>query len=396
MHPGDHAFRDQQVLDVLATATPQPMYVEMMKECPVRSNPDGTVTLLRMADIQTVNQHRAVRGNGHSGGGIGAYTRPLIPLDLDGPEHTRWRKVLDPLFAPKRIAHLEPQIRELADHLLDDIVGRKGADIYREWCVPLPSSIFLSIMGIPQSDLPRFQAFVDAQLHPDPSLSRDDMFAAMDAAAKDLYGYFNDEFDRREASNTPGDDLLGWFITVERDGERLPRQELLDLMYLLMMAGLDTVASSLACILSHLARHPERREQLLADPSLWPSAIEELMRFETPVQYGQRKASVDLELPSGAVVPANTVMYASWSAANLDPDVFEDPLNVDLTRRPNPHIVFANGWHRCLGSHLARLELRAALEVFHRRIPNYAIKAGVSLRYAGVARAPRELPLVWT
>lgn len=396
MHPGDHAFRDADVLEALKTPTPQPKYAELISQCPVRQNPDGTVTLLRMADVQAVNQSRTVRGNGHDGGGIGAYTEPLIPLDLDGPEHTSWRKILDPLFAPKRLAYLEPQIRELADRLLDDIVPRGSGDVFAEWCLPLPSSMFLSILGIPQSDLPRFKNFVDTQLHPDPSLPREEVLAAMASSAQDLYDYFNEEFDRRAAASDPGDDLLGWFTHLERNGERVSRKDQLNLMYLLMMAGLDTVTASLGCILSYLARHPETRRKIVAEPERWPSAIEEILRFETPVQYAQRKSSVDMELPSGEVVPANTVMYVSWSAANLDPDVFGDPQTVDIDRRPNPHIVFANGWHRCLGSHLARLELRTALDVFHRRIPDYEIAPGVELEYSGVARAPRELPLVWS
>lgn len=154
MHVGDHAFRDQKVLDALTTPTPQPTYAELSARCPVQKNPDGSVTLLRMADIQSVNKNPATRGNGHSGGGIGAYTRPLIPLDLDGPEHARWRKILNPLFSPGKLAPLEPQIRKVANDLLDTFFDTGSADVIEEWCVPLPSAIFLSIMGLPQDDLP--------------------------------------------------------------------------------------------------------------------------------------------------------------------------------------------------------------------------------------------------
>jgi cytochrome P450 len=210
-----------------------------------------------------------------------------------------------------------------------------------------------------------------------------------------LQAYFNDSLDAREASGDPGDDMIGWLMSTEVDGDRLTRENLLDILGLLMIAGLDTVAASLACMLSYFARHPEDRARVVADPSLWTDAVEELMRFESPVTDGGRIATQDLVLPSGEKIPAGTHMSISWSAANLDPDYFPDPLTVDFGRRPNPHIAFASGFHRCLGSHLARMELRVALEAFHRRIPDYRIKPGVELEYSGNPRTPLNLELVW-
>ena len=132
-------------------------------------------------------------------------------------------------------------------------------------------------------------------------------------------------------------------------------------------------------------RHPDRRAEVVADPSMWPDVVEELMRFESPVTDGGRIAMKDMVLPSGETIAEGTHMNISWSAANLDPDYFPDPLTVDFRRKPNPHIAFASGFHRCLGSHLARMELRVALEAFHQRIPNYADQAG---RRARVQRQP--------
>jgi cytochrome P450 len=393
MHLGDHAFRDQDVLDALGTPTPQAKYLELMDQCPVRHNPDGTVTLLRMADIHMVNKAPETLGNGHSGGGIGAFTRPLIPLDLDGPDHRRWRKILNPIFSPAKISPLEPQVREVANTLIDTFIDQGETDVVASWCQPLPSAIFLAILGVPHDDLPRFEAFVRAQLRPDKSLPTEAIIAQMNAAAEDLYAYFSELYDSRRSSQ--GDTLLEWLMRIDTGEGQITRDEFLDLMYLLMMAGLDTVAASLGCILSFLARHPDYRQQVLADASLWPSAVEELMRYETPVQYAQRMSGVDLDLPSGETVPANTVMYVSWSAANLDPDTFGNPLEVDLRRRPNPSIAFASGWHRCLGSHLARMELAASLDEFHKRIPNYALAPGPALKYSGVARTPEVLRLRW-
>jgi cytochrome P450 len=393
LHLGDHAFRDQDVLDALETPEPQAKYLELMDKCPVRHNADGTVTLLRMADIQLVNKAAQTLGNGHSGGGIGAFTRPLIPLDLDGPDHRRWRKILNPLFSPAKVNPLEPQVREVATALIDTFIDQGEADVAASWCQPLPSAMFLSILGVPQDHLPRFEAFVKAQLRPDRSQPREAIIAQMDAAAEDLYAYFGELYDSRLSSQD--DTMLESLMRLDTGEGQITRDEFLDLMYLLMMAGLDTVAASLGCILSFLARHRDYRRQVLADPGLWPSAVEELMRYETPVQYAQRMSTVDLDLPSGETVPASTVMYVSWSSANLDPDTFDNPLEVDLRRRPNPSIAFASGWHRCLGSHLARMELAAALDEFHKRIPDYTVAPGSALKYSGVARTPEVLRLRW-
>ena len=197
------------------------------------------------------------------------------------------------------------------------------------------------------------------------------------------------------AGTDPGDDLLGWLLTTEVDGEHLTREDILDILGLLMIVGLDTVAASLACMLSYFARHSEQRAEVVDDPSLWPSAVEELMRFESPVTEGGRIATEDLELPSGERISPGTLMSVIWAAANVDPDYFPDPLTVDLRRSPNAHIGFASGFHRCLGSHLARMEMHVALEAWHQRIPDYEIEPGAELVYTGNPRAPHHFPLVW-
>ncbi len=163
-----------------------------------------------------------------------------------------------------------------------------------------------------------------------------------------------------------------------------------------MFAGLDTVSASLSCSLSWLARHPDDRRRIVANPSLWPNAIEELMRYESPLPGGGRYGPVDVDV-NGRTFPAGTHFMVSWSAANLDPAYFEDPTTVDIERHPNPRIAFASGWHRCLGSHLARMELRVGLEQFHRRLPEYEIADMDALHYwpLGVRMADK-LPLRFT
>ena len=133
----------------------------------------------------------------------------------------------------------------------------------------------------------------------------------------------------------------------------------------------------------------------MREPQRWPAAIEELMRYESPVTDGGRIALAGLELPSGERVAAGTYMAISWHAANLDPATFDEPLTVDFERAPNPHIAFASGFHRCLGSHLARMEMHVALDAWHRRIPDYEVTPGSDLAYSGNPRAPHHLSLSW-
>ena len=390
----------QRIVDpALSGEHPQDWYAAKLR-LGIEAAGDGLVAVRRMADILELNRARQViTGNSvdvpnRPRGGIlglgGHYV--AIPLALDGAEHTKWRRLLDPLFTPKKVAALEDRVRARAVELLDRIYDTHAVDVYKEWCEPLPSSIFLSIMGIPAEELTHFLGFKNVILSAGQTVQP--TLAEREAAFTDCEAWFSAEFDRREKAGDYGEDVIGWLLTVEVEGRRIAREELLGICNLFMIAGLDTVAASLACILAHLARHPERRQAVLDNPALWPTAIEELMRFESPVTGGSRFALEEVELPSGTI-GGSTLANVSWSAANLDPEFFPEPLEVRLDRSPNPHIAFASGFHRCLGSHLARMELRAALQEWHRRIPHYDVAPGTTLTYSGNPRTPRPLPLVW-
>jgi cytochrome P450 len=376
----------------LAVPDPQPIYAEI-GSCPILTI-DGMSIAGSAASVDKLTRSHHVLGSGAQGNTQSA-ERPLIPLDIDRPEHTKYRKILDPIFAAKVVAPLETDVRALADELIDGFLDRGHADIYDEFCAILPSTIFLRLMGIPRSDLEYFLQFKNDLLRDVGAETVEQREARWKAAGARCYSYFNRVLDERETSGVPGDDLLGRLLTAEVDGHSLTRENILDISFLLMIAGLDTVAASLSCILAWLARHPDERRRVLADPQMWPDAIEELMRWETPVPIGVRTPTIDTEI-GDTQVAAGTQVSVLWAAANLDPQKFKDPLTVDLTRRPNPHYSFASGFHRCLGSHLARMELRAALDQFHKRIPDYEITPGAVLTYEALpVRLARPLPLSW-
>jgi cytochrome P450 len=377
---------------VLAVPEPQEVYSGIGSTPILEIEGNFIAGAAKSVDALTRSHH--VLGSGGRGNTQNA-ERPLIPLDIDRPEHTKYRKLLDPIFAAKVIAPLEADVRALADELIDKFIERGHADVYDEFCAILPSTIFLRLMGIPLTDLNYFLQNKDDLLRDidgETISQRDERYKA---AGKKCYDYFNRVLDEREAGGTPGDDLLGRFLTAEVDGHSLTRENILDICFLLMIAGLDTVAASLSCILSWFARHPDERRSVVANPEMWPDAIEELMRWETPVPIGSRTPTIDMQV-GDSVVPAGTHVAVLWAAANLDPNKFENPMTVDLTRRPNPHYSFASGFHRCLGSHLARMELRAALDQFHRRIPEYEITPGAEVQYTALpVRLASPLPLSW-
>ncbi|HEU5309657.1 MAG TPA: cytochrome P450 [Acidimicrobiia bacterium] len=371
----------------------QPALRALVERQRVVRGEDGHVTILHLDDVLEVTKRRDVHSMDPelvelAGAYMGA-GRPLIPLMLDGDAHTKYRKLLDPLFAPKVVAQLTTRVRALADELIDGFVADGKVELYNTFCEPLPSMVFLTLLGLPLDDLDFLLWFKNGIIRPDDD---DHRITANTKMIEYLYA----ELDRREARGEPGDDLIGGFITAEVDGETLTREDVIDITFLLVLAGLDTVAASLSCMVDWLARHPDQRQRLLDDPALLPAAIEELMRYETPVVAGGRYATADFEL-GGEPIKAGDQLTVCWAAANLDGDSFDDPLAVDFDRAAKRHIAFASGFHRCLGSHLARMELSVILGALHERIPDYALDPDQEPGYNNtMIRTVDPLPLVFT
>jgi len=208
--------------------------------------------------------------------------------------------------------------------------------------------------------------------------------------ADSIYDYFNTVLDERELERR--DDLLSHFLDAEVEGHKLTREDILDVCFLFLIAGLDTVTATLDCMFSFLAQHPEHRQQLVDDPSLIPSAIEELLRWETPVMGVARAALVDTELDGCPIAQGDQVMIMLGSA-NTDEAEFPDADVVRFDREVNRHIAFGGGIHRCLGSHLARMELRVALREWHRRIPEYSVEPEHTLVYTPAIRSIEHFPM---
>jgi cytochrome P450 len=321
--------------------------------------------------------------------------RPLIPLQIDNPAHRKYRRILDPLFAPQQVKALEVPAAGLVNELIDAFIDDGELDFAKQFSVPFPSQVFLTMLGLPLEELSRFLQMKDGIIRPQTvvgqPLHHPETDAYQQATADSIYAYF--EVLLAERAGTRRDDLVSHFLNADVDGDGLSHEEILDVCFLFLIAGLDTVSASLDCLFGYLAQHPDQRRQLVEDPECIPDAVEELLRWETPVMAVARIATRDIDV-AGCPIHTGEQVLALIGAANLDDAEFPEAADVRWDRNPNRHIAFGGGIHRCLGSHLARLELRVALREWHRRIPDYSIKPGVDLVYTPGIRAVDSFPML--
>jgi cytochrome P450 len=387
------AFRgDEEGLDDLFDlAEPQPKYKALIEMGGVISPAEGFVVVASRAAVDEVlrnpetftSQGLVQLGN----------VRPLIPLSVDPPEHKKYRKILDPLFAPKKMDAIEDDVAARVNHFIDAFEDRGSCHFTDELAVPFPSAVFLGLMGLPWDELDTLLRLKDGIMRPGGGgLDTEEQIKIRDVIGQEIYVYFDAILDERQKK--PREDILSGFLQTEVDGEKLTREEILDICFLFLIAGLDTVTDSLTCFYAYLAQHPERRRQIVEDPSVIPRAVEEMLRWETPVPGTARASTSDTEV-AGCPVSAGSLVFVSIGAANVDPEVFGDPFEVRFDREENRHLAFGGGVHRCLGSHLARRELRVALREWHRRIPEYELKPGLELEYPPGLRSVHNLELVW-
>jgi len=326
--------------------------------------------------------------------------RPLIPLNVDPPLHSKYRRLLDPLFSPKRMDEQEEDITRRVVALIDGFIDAGECNFTEDFAEIFPSSVFLGLMGLPEEELRMFLGMRDGILHPekiDPNARIDPAkrTAVMNRTGQQIYEYFGSLADER--MRKPASDVMSMFVASEVNGERLSRDDIIDICYLMLIAGLDTVSDSLTCMYAYLGNHPEHRRQITEDPACVASAVEELLRWESPVPFGvPRVATEDTELPNGCPIKQGTAVTVMYGAANVDPSQCPEPLDVRFDRDSNRHIAFGGGVHRCLGSHLARRELRITLTEWHRRIPDYWLTPGhEQLEYPPGLRHVKDLMLTW-
>ena len=385
--------RAQSIEDPRFRDNPQESFKMVRQTNPVAkiaTGYDSGVIVTKHEDVLTVLRSPEVFSSNQAAVDIGQI-RPLPPLQIDPPDHSKYRKLTDPLFSPKRVAALEGATRELVVGLIEAIADDGKANFHQAVAEPVPSIVFLQLLGLPVSRLPEFIELKDGIIRP-PARTMAERTEAIHATGTKIYAVLEEVVADRVAE--PRDDMISGFLDSHVDGDRLTREDVIDICYLFFLAGLDTVTASLDCMIAFLATHPEHRQELLDDPALIPSAVEELLRWDTPVSRVARIATQDTEL-SGCPIAQGTQVSPALISANTDESFLERADEVDFHREANKHLAFGGGVHRCLGSHLARMELRVVLEEWHRRVPHYRIADGADIQYTQGLRQVENLELVW-
>jgi cytochrome P450 len=377
---------------------PRPFYEQLRQGPPMRDEfqmpgKRPTVIVSRAVDVETAlrDSQRFSSRFGEGMGGLGN-DRPLIPLQIDPPEHKKYRVLLDPYFSPRAMAKREADVAKLVNELIDGFIERGECDFTADFAVPLPCTVFLRLVGLPLEDLDLFLAIKEGIIRGNGETTFEKQQEARRKAGLDFYEYFEKHLDHVQRDRVDG--LLCDLLEAEVAGDRLTREEILDIFYLFIIAGLDTVTDSLCCFWAHLAEHPDDRQRIVDDPSVIPAAVEELLRWESPVSGVARVAAEDTDL-NGCPVHKGDSLLVFVGSANTDPDSVAEAAEVDFDRGVNRHQAFGGGIHRCLGSHLARLELRVAMREWHKRIPEYRIAPEAELVWTPMLRAVEKLPLLF-
>jgi cytochrome P450 len=321
----------------------------------------------------------------------------FIPVEIDPPDHTGYRQAMQPLFSPGRMKELEESIRVVVNELIDKFESRGEAEFIGEFAHELPTRVFLALMNWPLDDAEVFTEATNVMLMGKPGGTEEESNQARALAGMEMLGYFQKMVTERRVN--PSDDITSTLVHTEvnlEDGPRLlTDDELTRMFFLLLIVGLHTVQGSLAWSIIHLVNNPEQRQDIIADSSLIPSAVEEILRIEAAVIPG-RRATKDTTL-GGVNIAEGDQVILMLCGANRDAEEFDSPAELDIQRHPNRHLSFGGGPHRCIGSHLARIELKLALEELHRRIPDYRLVDGdPPILHASQVRGCIRLPITFT
>lgn len=315
-------------------------------------------------------------------------------LMTDPPAHTRLRRLVNKAFTPRVVEGLRNRVQELVDELLDAVAARGEMEVIRDLAYPLPVIVIAELLGIPSQDRDRIKHWSDTLAVLLDPLQAVDGLTPTERAYDEITEYMRPIFAARRIE--PRDDLISALVAVEDDGQKLTETELLSLSMLILGAGHETTTNLIANSVLALLRHPQERRRLQDDPSLIGSAVEEFLRYDSPVQLTDRVATVDCEI-AGHRVRRGGVVALLLGAANRDPSHFADPDRLDIGRRDNHHLSFGHGAHFCLGAALARIEAQIAIATLLRRFPDFdGERTPTQWKRSMVLRGPTRLRVWWS
>jgi cytochrome P450 len=349
---------------------PFPLYDRIRAQSPVLQDPQSNLWMIfDYAGVKrALTDHQAFSSSMLNAG----RRNPQWIIFFDPPQQTRLRALISRAFTPRAVADMEPRIRAISAELLDTQIEKGEMDFAAGFAIPLPMMVIAEMIGIPSDDWPRFRRWSDVILKLSYTVSGNaqasSASAGFFAVTAEMAEYLPHMIEDRRA--TAKDDVLTRLALAEVDGERLSQDEIVAFVQLLLVAGNETTTNLLNNAILCLMDHPDQLARLRSNPALLPSAIEEVLRYRSPIQWLFRATTRDVEL-GDHIIPAGKLVLPIIGAANRDPRQFSDPARFDITRDPNPHIAFGHGIHFCLGAPLARLEAGIALSDFLARVENF-------------------------
>ena len=374
-------------LDPAWAEDPFPIWRNLRETCPVAHTDrfSGVYLPLRYEDIRAVaydTDHFSSRRFTIREGNPDL--PPTPPVSSDPPVHRDHRKILLPMFTPAAVEEFEPRARAVCQGLLEGLSGRSECDAAIDYAQNVPTRVITHILRLPEHEGDRFRGWIHS-IHEgvgDPVMAK--------AVANEITAFLSDHVEK--CRNAPRKDLVGYLLEAKLNGQPLSDEYVVGAIRLLLVAGMDTTWSMIGTCLWHLATHADDRRRLVAEPHLIPTAIEEFLRAYAPASLG-RVIVKDTEV-GGCPVKAGEMVMLAYGAANRDPAIFPEPDRVIIDRADNRHVTFGLGIHRCIGAHLARMELRVAIEEWLRVFPEFELRQGSAVHWQpGIVRAPRRIPM---
>lgn len=374
---------------------PYPAYKELRGTTPVVWNDVTNFwALLKYEDVRYVSGHPLLFSSTQ---GI-TIPDPTLPepvqegnlIFTDPPRHRQLRKLINSGFTRRQVTLLEPKVREIVKGILDDVDPSRPYEFAEEIAAPLPTRMIAEMLGAPPEDWEQFRTWSDAAVGgDDPDIEMDPL-----VAMAELYEYFMKLIAiRRSGTLTDSEDLLSILAAAEVDGERLSDEDLLNFSFLLLVAGNETTRNLIALGTLALIENPDQFALLRANPELMPSAVEEMLRYTSPVTHMARRATEDVEIRGQRIAAGDTVVML-YGSANRDEEIFGPSSEVfDITRNPNPHIAFGAGEHACLGAQLARMEARIMFEVLLGTYPTIELTGDVTRLRATMVPGVKSMPV---
>ena len=372
---------------------PEPTYAWMRANAPIYWDEKGSVwAISRYRDIKVISKDPETFS---SAGGIRPDSGPLpMMIDYDDPEHWGRRKIVNRGFTPRRIRETEDKIREVCNEIIDTVIEKGECDFVRDIAMPLPMVMIGDMLGVEREDRDDLLRWSDDMLKAQSGSATEELFTEAATAYVEACTHLAAVIENRKAK--PTDDLVSLLVHAEVDGDRLDQDALIHESLLILVGGDETTRHVVSEGMYQLLLHPDQRQMLMDEPAKIPTAVEEMLRWVTPIKNMARTITRDV-VYGGQPMRAGQKLLLLYASANRDEEIFDNPQTFDIERTPNEHVAFGFGSHFCLGNSLARLEIRVMLEEVLRRMPDLElVSPAIPFRRANFIVGPESMPVTFS